>query len=175
MENNHLIHGARWSRQLGAALVEMAIVVSLFCMLLFGIFEFALALFDWSRVVEATRAGARYAIVNNPEPGCAWDASTCPGASPVNCSLASGSPMLAEMQRIMPTLQPTNVGVTYACADVGFTRRPEPMQISQVTVKPTNIRHRFVVPDVLGLDAELTIPAFATTRVGEDLHTPVGP
>ena len=54
------------NRQRGAALVEMAIVILVFLVLVFGIIEFARAIFEWSRLVEATRAGARYAIVNDP-------------------------------------------------------------------------------------------------------------
>jgi len=51
----------------GAAMVEMAIVISLFLVMVLGIIEFAMAFFDWSRTVEATRAGARYAIVHSPD------------------------------------------------------------------------------------------------------------
>lgn len=57
---------AKKGRQRGAALVEMAIVILVFLMLVFGILEFARAIFEWSRLVEATRSGVRYAIVNDP-------------------------------------------------------------------------------------------------------------
>lgn len=50
-------------RQLGAAIVEFALVMSIFFMLLMGIFEFGRMLFTWNTAVEVTRRAARLAIV----------------------------------------------------------------------------------------------------------------
>ena len=57
--------------------MEMAIVILVFLMLVFGILEFGRVVFEWSKLVEATRAGARYAIVNDPACnifGTPWEA-----------------------------------------------------------------------------------------------------
>ena len=63
--NNHIV--MKSSRQQGGtALVEFAIVLMVFCALVFAIIEFAMATFNWSRMVQATHAGARYAITNDP-------------------------------------------------------------------------------------------------------------
>ena len=50
----------------GQALVEFAMVALLFFTLVFGIIEFGRALWTWNTIVQATRAGARYAAVEIP-------------------------------------------------------------------------------------------------------------
>ncbi|MDH5538585.1 MAG: pilus assembly protein [Rhizobacter sp.] len=49
--------------QRGAAAVEFAIVASVFFMLLFGAMEMARLLWTWNAAAEATRLGARLAVV----------------------------------------------------------------------------------------------------------------
>lgn len=50
-------------RQKGAAAVEFALIAIVFFTLLLGIIEFGRALFTWNSVAEATRWGARLAVV----------------------------------------------------------------------------------------------------------------
>lgn len=57
--------GAR-RRQSGTALVEFAIVLPLLLLLLFGIVEFGLILYDKAVITNATREAARAGIVYNP-------------------------------------------------------------------------------------------------------------
>lgn len=49
--------------QRGAAMVEFALIALLFFVILFGIIEFARAMFVYNTLVEATRRGARVAAV----------------------------------------------------------------------------------------------------------------
>ena len=51
--------------QRGAAAIEFAIVAPLLLALLFGIIEFAIALFDQAMITNASREGARAGIVFN--------------------------------------------------------------------------------------------------------------
>lgn len=152
-------------------MVEMAIVVPLFLMLVFGILEFGVAVFNWSMVIEATRSGARYAIVNNEEcSGVTGDEGmVCPGAEPISCQVGADSPMLAEMRKIRPTLEEENVFVTYECSDAGFAERPRP--VLKVTVETSGIEYAFMLPALLGIEATVNMPSFATTRVGEDMYS----
>ena len=53
-------------RQRGQTLVEFALVALLFFVVLFGLIEFARALWTWNTIVQATRAGARFAVVETP-------------------------------------------------------------------------------------------------------------
>lgn len=53
-------------RQRGAAMVEFALVATLFLTLLLGIVDFGRVLFQWNAAAEATRLGARIAVVCDP-------------------------------------------------------------------------------------------------------------
>jgi Flp pilus assembly protein TadG len=79
-------------RQRGAAAVEFALVAIVFFMLLIGIVEMGRVLFTWNAAVEATRYGARVAVV---------------------CGLNDAA-ILSRMQKIMPALTATNVSVSYS-------------------------------------------------------------
>src|SRR5438132_4784872 len=50
----------------GQTLVEFALVALLFLTLVLGIVEFGRALWTWNTIVQATRAGARFAVVEPP-------------------------------------------------------------------------------------------------------------
>lgn len=79
-------------RQRGAAAVEFALVAIVFFMLLIGIVEMGRVLFTWNAAAEATRYGARVAVV---------------------CGLNDAA-ILSRMQKIMPSLTAANVIVSYA-------------------------------------------------------------
>lgn len=79
--------------QRGAAAVEFAFVAIVFFMLLIGIVEMGRVLFTWNAAVEATRYGARIAVV------CGCDAKPA---------------ILERMKKIMPALADENVKVCYA-------------------------------------------------------------
>jgi hypothetical protein len=51
------------SRQWGATAVEFALVLLIFLTFLLAITDFSRMLFTWNAAAEATRAGARYAVV----------------------------------------------------------------------------------------------------------------
>jgi len=163
----------------GAAMVEMAIVISLFLVMVLGIIEFAMAFFDWSRTVEATRAGARYAIVHSPDiKKCDLSVLKKEGDS-VSCSPTDG--LVEAMQNIMPRIEADDIDVTYAWSGTGHELKPENWIIPSVTVgiKADSVEFNFIVLDglldllVLGNSSfpkTIHIPPFATTRTGEDLH-----
>jgi hypothetical protein len=78
-------------KQEGAAAVEFALIATLFFSLLLGILEFGRVLFTYNAAVEATRYGARVAVV---------------------CDIGSTA-IVSRMQLILPALATTNVAVTY--------------------------------------------------------------
>lgn len=164
-------------RQRGASMVEMTIVILLFLTLIFAIFEFALAIFYASRLSEATRAGARYAIVTNPslsgisEMSCSeLDAS---GFS--QCDAASCSEIVEQMSKVV-SVNPANVYIRYQCSQTGFSGAAGYSEANQevysVTVKLQGVQYALIMPGVLGLDAYLSMPSFETTRLSEDLWSP---
>jgi hypothetical protein len=82
--------GGRY-RQGGVAAVEFALVAILFFTLVLGVAEWARALFVWNSAVEATRFGARVAVV------CDVDAAA----------------VATRMAAILPGLDPSQVSTVY--------------------------------------------------------------
>lgn len=156
--------------QLGAAMVEMALTISLFLLLVFGIIEFALAYFAWARTNEAVREVVREAMVSDP----VVDITTlaCPGDSvTVTCSDAACAPLLAIAQRSAPFVPGGKLQVTYACSPAGNPDRPVEMRILEVTAVISDLEYDFVVPSIIGMDATMRLPTATASRTGEDLYT----
>ncbi len=177
-------------RERGAAMVEMAIVLPLFLLLLLAVFEFALMILDWSRTVEMTRDGLRTAIVNAPPcdvygsdgGSCPGDVPNlaCPGGAAVSFLLSDVMPgscvagdertaciLIDRMRAAQPRVEAGNVRITYACSGAGNSERPEP--IPAVSVSVEGMRYHMVVPGVFGWDAQIPMPSFETSHSGEDL------
>ena len=81
----------RARRQAGVAAVEFALVAALFFTILLGAIEMARLLWTWNAAGEATRLGARLAIV-------------CDKNDPI---------IKARMQQMLPALLPANVTIDY--------------------------------------------------------------
>lgn len=181
----------KFGKQAGATVVEYALTLLLFLIVIFAIVEFSLAVFDWSKQVEAVRAGVRQAIVVDPAcdifekdntlPGCSGTLVDCtPGTTSVvvNCDgLTTGGcvDIVGEMQKILPTIQASNVSVEYICTDVGD---PEfDITVPTVSVTAADVPHVFILPWIFrGTDVSgYEMPDYTATRVGEDLFTTKSP
>lgn len=127
--------------QRGAAIVEFAIVATLFFVLLVGIVEAGRVLFTWNSAVEATRRGARMAVVTAP-----GDATT----------------IRDEVRRIMPDLADNQISITYLPA--GCT----PTTCDYVTVSVGEPVAYSVTPLVVPI-GPLALPPFSTTLPRESL------
>ncbi len=177
------------NRQGGAAVVEFALTLSIFLIIVFAIIEFSTLMMNVSRANEVTRDLSRMAIVSSPlcdiyTGGCAGGTSsmTCPGGAPVQMTLAeagtdcatapgsTGCRMLTRAQAIMPNIEATQIEVTYACSVAGAVGRPQVIPL--VTVGLIDVTYGLMVADLLGLaENEVPIPAFETSRTGEALFT----
>lgn len=176
----------RPDRQRGATIVEFALTLGLFFLLVLAIFEFVIMVLVISRANEATRDMARIAIVSDPV--CNIWGTSCPGGAPLSCP--AGTPvtvtlavasncmatstdtacrMLNRAQLHLPNINGNQIEVRYACSGTSRSRRPEPVPL--VTVALRNVTHSLAVPAFLGLNPQLSIPAFETTRVAEDINT----
>tara|TARA_B100000676_G_C17981679_1_gene789383 strand:- start:36 stop:536 length:501 start_codon:yes stop_codon:yes gene_type:complete len=157
-------------REQGATMIEMALTLPLFLLLVFAIIELALVIFTWTRAVDATRAGARYAIVNDP----VTDISSldCSAVTEVTttCDVGSCTDLMNEMTALYQDLQDANVTVRYGCSSTGFSGNPQP--IREVTISIVGQQYELLLPGLIGFDPSLTLPAFTSTRVSEDLNTP---
>ena len=121
--------------QKGATTVEFAFALVVFLTFLLGITDFSRMLFTWSAAQEATRAGARYAVV-------------CDNTS-------NQAQVLARMQALLPQINTINVAWTPA----GCT----PATCQGVTVSVTGLNYQWISP-IAGLAARapIAMPTFAT-------------
>lgn len=125
------------SRQRGVAAVEFAIVSSLLFTVLFGVMEMGRLLWTWNAAVEATRFGARLAVV---------------------CDL-NDSHIKSRMISRLPSLANSNIVVTYlnppAANNTCTTATCKAVQVSL-----TGYTHNTIIPFV---PLSLTLPPFGTT------------
>ena len=159
-------------KQNGSTLVEMAIVLLLFLMIIFAIMEFSTAIFRSAQLAEATRDGLRYAIVNDPliELPVCEDPGT---ATAVNCDAGSCPEMIEGMTNIAPIINiqdGINVAVQYTCPVSSYIDHDN---LYLITVTVSGAKHYLTVPGVLGLDVAVDLQTFKSTRLSEDLHTAV--
>ena len=147
----------RWyhlKREEGQTLVEFAFVAMLFLLLLFGIIEFSRALWTWNTIVQATRAGARYAVVEAPT---ADDAQ-------VKKFVAYHDPSGASSQPVVPGFNETNVSVQYLMNDGSVSTNKSLADVVQISVN--GYQFNFLVP-LFGTG--ITLPGFSTTLPLEGL------
>ena len=162
-----------WRDRRGAVAVEFAFLFPIALVFTFGLIEFSLILFDFHRLSEATRRGARAAIIQPSVADlsgmtptsttiitCSGDATTGPSFT-VSCSGGSTSSnantifatIMADMQGIKSDLMGDNVTISYAATGVstGTSGLVTPM----VTVSITGFQYTYytltLVDDLLAL------------------------
>jgi Flp pilus assembly protein TadG len=112
-------------RTRGQALVEFALVAPLFFVLLFGIIEVGRFIFYYEVLNNATREGARYAIVNgaNSPTGCANGGSTGPAAPDTTSCDPTGEDVVQKVRDAAIGVLGTGVAVQrcwwYVACDFG--------------------------------------------------------
>jgi Flp pilus assembly protein TadG len=141
---------SRRRRERGVAAVEFALIAPLFFMLLIGIMEMGQLFFYWNSATEATRLGARIAVVCD-----------------IDSSQSATNPVIKHMRRLLPILKPSNVTVTYSPSGCDAT------SCVSVTVSVSNVNNivtavPFVKPFSVG------IPSFSTTLPRESLDSQGG-
>ena len=109
---------ARGRRQLGAAAVEFAVTVLIFLSLVIGVIEFSRTMFHWSTAIEATRLGARVAVVCDQ----------------------NDSAVRTRMKNMLPLLKDENIQVTYPSSGCSST------SCDPVTVTLVNFEIPTIIP-----------------------------
>ncbi|MDP9932211.1 TadE/TadG family type IV pilus assembly protein [Variovorax paradoxus] len=132
----------------GATTVEFALGLLIFLMLLLGIIDFARMLFTWNAANEATRAGARYAVV--------CDDTT------------QQALVLARMQALLPQITTVSVAWTPASCTAATCEG--------VTVGITGLNYQWISPIVGAAAPLIPMPSFSTFLPREvmrkDPHSP---
>lgn len=144
-------------QQKGLYIVEFALVAALFFVLLFAVIEFARALFVWNTLTEATRRGARLAVV-------------CPvGHASIANVTVFNAPAAAGASPILPGLDSSDVVTAYL--DQTGTVTASFNDIRYVRVSIAGFTHTLLIPALLpGLPAmTLNAPTFETTLPRESL------
>lgn len=132
--------------QSGASAVEFALVSTILFTLLVAIFEFGRLMFNWNAAVEATRLGARLAVV---------------------CDMNAAS-IKSKMQSLLPGLATGDINVTYAPA--GCTGANDCQGVT-VGISPSSPAIQYSVPLAT---LSLRIPPFATTLTRESMVSGAG-
>lgn len=127
----------RHRRARGAAAVEFALVCSLLCMLLLGAMEMGRLLWTWNAAVEATRFGARLAVV---------------------CDM-NDSHIKSRMISRLPTLKTSNITLSYLNPPAAVNSC-SPADCKAVRVALSGYTHKMILPFV---PLSLSLPPFTTT------------
>lgn len=133
----------------GAALVEFAIVATVFLTVMFGVIEFGRMFWTHNALRDAARNGVRYAAIRKNDAA---------GMQAVKNMVVYGNPNpAAGAQPIVPGLSTSNVSLEYQ--NYGGV-----LLSSRATVSITNYQFQFSVPLVGGT---MTMPAYRTSLPGE--------
>lgn len=128
-------------RQSGATAVEFALVLVIFLTFLLGITDFSRMLFTWNAANEATRAGARYAVVCDDKD--------------------KKAAVLARMQALLPQISDINLAWTPSPCTTATCEG--------VTVTIVGLNYQWISP-IAGAAVALSpipMPTFSTYQVRE--------
>jgi Flp pilus assembly protein TadG len=135
-------------RQRGATVVEFALVAAIFFTLLFGMAEMSRVLFYMTTATEATRLGARLAVVCNVD-------------APV---------IRTRMVNMLGVLSPANIEITYNPAGCDIE------SCQSVTVGIRQGQNGFTINTLIPLvPLNIPMPAFSTTLPRESLNSADNP
>ena len=164
----------------GVAAVEFALLFPVVALLTLGIIELSLIGYDYHRLGEATRRGAREAVISPLVPslaGFSGGSISCKGASGggVSCtgaavsSSATMSDILILMQQVMPDITLENLEISYE--DSGLSPPEAPGIITLlITVRLVGVTHDyFFLNTIAGFSTSLSFPDFATTILSPKL------
>lgn len=118
----------------GATMVEFALVLLVFLMFVLGVTDVARMLFTWNAANEATRLGARYAVV------CA--------------DTGSQAQVLSRMRMMVPEIGAINLAWSPLLCTAATCEG--------VTVTITNLNFRWISPIVGALMPPRALPTFST-------------
>lgn len=164
----------------GATAVEFAFIAPVLFLLTLGMIELGMILFEYHRVGEATRRGARVALIEDPIPklidlsikditcnGADDGSVSCTGATVADSS--SFTDVLTAMQNILPTLKGSNIAISYTDSDITDATELTGLVTPILTLSVEGYQYSYFFLDTLpGIPATMTLPEFSTTRV---VHT----
>jgi Flp pilus assembly protein TadG len=166
-----LVHDCR-----GGALVEFALILPTLLIVSFGAIEFTITMFDYHRLGEAARRGARQAIMSPPvaklETLQATGTITCTNKGSLSCggatthatAAANFNAVLSAIQEIAPGIAASNVTISYTWSGIGDLSTPGGIK-PVVTVALTGVTHQFTLLSILPALDHIVLPSFTTSVV----------
>jgi Flp pilus assembly protein TadG len=147
--------------QAGATTVELAFVLLTFFMFLLGVIDVSRMLYTWNAATEATRAGARYAVV-------------C--ASPGNVAAVTD-----KMRRMLPEIGAVNLAWDRApcasCAVPPACTAGDTSGCAGVTVTITSLNYHWISPLIGIVVPNRALPSFSTylprEMMGQDANNAI--
>ena len=158
----------------GAMALEFALIAPLLLLVTVGIFETVFLISDVQTAGEATRRGARVALIESP----IVPLTTLTKSSSVTCSSSGGkvscssgvvtaeatfTDIVAAMQQIAPWVTSQNVLVTYAKSGIDTDAK---LMTPLITVALTNVTYQPKTTASFDLDMKVSLPAFETSQLG---------
>lgn len=144
-------------KQKGAETVEFAMIALLFFAILFAIIEFSRAMFVWNALTEATRRGARMAVI-------------CPVGSdvPKQVAIFGDKNSSVATSPVIVGLEPGMVTVSYFYVDPAGAKTAtlNPAQVKFAEVSISGYVHTLLIP-LWG--SSFSAPEFKTTLPTESL------
>lgn len=133
------------TKQSGATIVEFALVLMIFLAFFLGIIDYARMLWTWNAANEATRWGARVAVV-------------CSRTAPA---------VLSSMQKFLPQLTASNVAIDWYAANPGggadiISPTCDASNCRAVNVRITGLDYQWISPIRFISDTAITMPGFST-------------
>ena len=138
------------NNQRGAALVEFAIVATVFLTLLFGVVEFGRFFWTHNALRDAARRGVRYATIRKNDAA---------GIQAVKNMVVYGDPNANSS-----TATPVVSGLTTSNVAVEYVNYNGVLLSSRASVSIVNYQFQFAVPIIGGTT---TMPAYRTSLPGE--------
>lgn len=153
-------------KQQGLATVEFAIIGGLMLLLLLAVIEFGRLLFVWNSATEATRRGARVAVVcpvNHPSVAnvTVFNDDSTSGPSALLTGLSSTDVVVDYLDANGVVLNCTVCNCDNSCSDAPYS------SIRYIQVSINNYQHNLLLPPPFNVT--LTMPPFTTTLPRESL------
>lgn len=143
--------------QRGASTAEFAVVAAFFFMVILGIIEFGRLLYTHNALTDATRRGARYAVLHEPDVAQVQNAAVYGELATYD---ADGNPTSAPL---VPGLRPEQIQVNY--------ENPYGINLGRVTVSIKASDPYLFNFNIPGMNTTLTMPKYVTTLNAESAGT----
>jgi Flp pilus assembly protein TadG len=166
----------------GGALVEFGLILPTLLLVSFGAIEFTITMFDYHRLGEAARRGARQAIMSPPVAKLdtlqAMGTITCTNTGSLSCgsatkhttAAANFTAVLSAIQEIAPGVGASNVAISYAWSGIGDLSTPGGIK-PVVTVQLTGVTHQFTLLSIIPALDNIVLPSFSTSVVANAYTT----